>query len=55
MKYVDAIVRGEPPENPTRIMQASIGADNVPPPNFEALTEAKSLDVPDDIPTLPLN
>lgn len=32
MAYVDAIIRGEPPENPTRIFKASIGADNVPPP-----------------------
>jgi peptidylprolyl isomerase len=32
MAYVDAITRGEPPENPTRIVKASIGADNVPPP-----------------------
>jgi peptidylprolyl isomerase len=32
MAHVDAIVRGEPPENPTRIIKASIGADNVPPP-----------------------
>jgi peptidylprolyl isomerase len=29
---VDAIQRGEPPQNPTRILQASIAADNVPPP-----------------------
>jgi peptidylprolyl isomerase len=32
MGFVDAIVRGEPPENPSRIVKASIGADNVPPP-----------------------
>jgi cyclophilin family peptidyl-prolyl cis-trans isomerase len=32
MEYVDAIQRGEPPANPTRILQASIAADNVPPP-----------------------
>lgn len=32
MAYVDAITRGEPPENPTRIIKASIAADNVPPP-----------------------
>jgi cyclophilin family peptidyl-prolyl cis-trans isomerase len=29
MDGVDAIVRGEPPANPTRILQASIAADNV--------------------------
>ncbi|WP_438822975.1 peptidylprolyl isomerase [Novosphingobium cyanobacteriorum] len=32
MDAVDAIVRGEPPANPTRIVQASIGADNKPRP-----------------------
>jgi peptidylprolyl isomerase len=32
MQYVDAIERGEPPANPARIVQASVGADNVPPP-----------------------
>lgn len=29
MPAVDAIQRGEPPQNPTRILQASIAADNV--------------------------
>ncbi|MGV3510670.1 MAG: peptidylprolyl isomerase [Novosphingobium sp.] len=28
MDHVDAIVRGEPPQNPTKIVQASIAADN---------------------------
>ena len=32
MDGVDAIVRGEPPQNPTRILQASIAADNKPVP-----------------------
>ena len=32
MNFVDAISRGEPPVAPTRILQASIAADNVPPP-----------------------
>ena len=32
MQYVDAIARGEPPPAPTRIVKASIGADNLPPP-----------------------
>jgi peptidylprolyl isomerase len=32
MEFVDAIEKGEPPENPSRIMRASIGADHVPPP-----------------------
>lgn len=30
MAAVDKIARGEPPANPTRILQASIGADNKP-------------------------
>jgi cyclophilin family peptidyl-prolyl cis-trans isomerase len=32
MDVVDAIVRGEPPENPTKIVQASMASDNAPPP-----------------------
>ncbi len=32
MKWVDAIEKGEPPEAPTRIVKASIGADKVPAP-----------------------
>lgn len=32
MQFVDAIARGEPPEQPDRILQASVGADNLPPP-----------------------
>ncbi len=32
MDYVDAIERGEPPTNPTKILQASLAADHVAPP-----------------------
>ncbi|HEX8239964.1 MAG TPA: peptidylprolyl isomerase [Allosphingosinicella sp.] len=32
MNFVDAIEKGEPPANPTRILQASIAADNKAPP-----------------------
>jgi peptidylprolyl isomerase len=32
MAFVDAIEKGEPPAQPTRILQASIAADNRPPP-----------------------
>lgn len=32
MAAVDGIARGEPPENPTRIVQASVAADNKAPP-----------------------
>jgi cyclophilin family peptidyl-prolyl cis-trans isomerase len=31
MSFVDAIERGEPPSNPTRILRAWIGSDNPPP------------------------
>lgn len=34
MQYVDAIAPGEPPANPSRILQASIAADNKPLPDF---------------------
>ncbi|MBK5265470.1 MAG: peptidylprolyl isomerase [Alphaproteobacteria bacterium] len=33
MEYVDAIVRGEPPTNPTRVLQASVEADGKAPPS----------------------
>lgn len=36
MQFVDAIERGEPPANPSKVVQASIAADNVPPPAFAA-------------------
>lgn len=39
MQYVDAILRGEPPATPDKILQASIGADNIPPPDFAALAK----------------
>jgi peptidylprolyl isomerase len=40
MPFVDAIVRGEPPMLPTRIVRASIGADNVPQLPAEELIAA---------------
>ena len=36
MQFVDVIERGEPPMNPSKVLQASIAADNVPPPAFPA-------------------
>ena len=42
MQYVDAIARGDPPAQPDRILLASIGADNVPMPNFAAMPKAAS-------------
>jgi len=42
MKWVDGIEKGEPPDNPTRIVKASIAADKVSPPDFAALKPAAS-------------
>ena len=39
MGGVDAIARGEPPANPTRILQASIAADNKPVPAPQPVVE----------------
>jgi len=36
MQWVDAIERGEPPATPSRVLQASIAADNRAPPVFAA-------------------
>ncbi|WBY15656.1 peptidylprolyl isomerase [Erythrobacteraceae bacterium WH01K] len=49
MAAVDTIQRGEPPQNPTRILQASIAADNkpqitTPPPAPVSEEEAPSFD-----------
>ncbi len=43
MQYVDAIERGEPPANPSRILQASIAADNLPPPPAGATPPAPAM------------
>lgn len=40
MNFVDAIERGEPPVNPTRIVRASIASDNVPLASPEELRAA---------------
>ncbi len=36
MQYADAIERGEPPQNPTRVVQASLLSDNKPKPVLPA-------------------
>ena len=56
MDYVDAIQRGEPPVNPTRILHAYIGSDN--PPAYTApppapVVAAPSLTLPPDGPAAP--
>jgi peptidylprolyl isomerase len=43
MEFVDAIVRGEPPENPSKIVKASIAADKIPPPAPASPIPAASL------------
>lgn len=40
MDWVDRIVRGEPPAHPTKVVQASIAADNKPAPVLKAETPA---------------
>lgn len=39
MEFVDRIQRGEPPANPSRVVQMSVMADNRPMPPASALTE----------------
>ena len=46
MQYVDAIERGEPPANPTRIVQASIESDGKSKPAY-----VPSAAAPDHVPT----
>ncbi|HVR91775.1 MAG TPA: peptidylprolyl isomerase [Novosphingobium sp.] len=40
MDTVDAIVRGEPPQNPTKVVQASIASDNKPRPAVATVAPA---------------
>lgn len=40
MQHVDAIERGEPPASPSRIVKASIGTDNAPPPTPQEVAAA---------------
>jgi cyclophilin family peptidyl-prolyl cis-trans isomerase len=40
MPFVDVIARGSPPAQPDKMIQASIGADNVAPPNFAGVAKA---------------
>jgi cyclophilin family peptidyl-prolyl cis-trans isomerase len=48
MGAVDAINRGEPPANPTRIVQASIASDNRPVPPPQAPQPAPTADITAD-------
>ncbi|MCD2316762.1 peptidylprolyl isomerase [Sphingomonas sp. IC-11] len=51
MQYVDAIEKGEPPANPTRILHAYIAADNPPPYQAAPVTPPPSLDAPATLPS----
>jgi peptidylprolyl isomerase len=51
MAYVDAIEKGEPPANPSRIIRASLGSDNVPPPPPGAVAPGLTGDVQTLAPT----
>ncbi len=54
MQYVDAIERGEPPADPSRILRASIGADNIAPPRpGEAVPTAPRVAPPAPAPAPP--
>ena len=53
MQYVDAIARGEPPANPTRILQASIASDNKAPPSPAQSVPADSITA--DMLSVPIN
>lgn len=52
MAFVDAIEKGEPPENPSKIIKASIAADKVSPPDFAAL-KAAATPIPAGVLNLP--
>lgn len=52
MAFVDAIEKGEPPEKPSKIIKASIGADKVAPPDFAAL-KAAATPIPAGVLNLP--
>jgi peptidylprolyl isomerase len=51
MNYVDAIEKGEPPQNPSRIVHAYIASDN--PPAYQPLPAAAAPTLPATLPTLP--
>ena len=50
MQYVDAIDKGEPPANPTRILHAYIAADNPPPYQAAPVAPPPSLTAPATLP-----
>lgn len=52
MEFVDAIERGEPPENPTKIAKASIATDKVAPPAPSSPIPAAALLLPPPAPPI---
>jgi cyclophilin family peptidyl-prolyl cis-trans isomerase len=46
MQVVDAVAKGEPPANPTRIVQASLGADNRSAPAAVPMAPAPPVELP---------
>jgi len=55
MDVADRIERGEPPQNPTRIVQASIAADNVAPPTLQPAPVAEAPISIDQLNSAPAN
>ena len=53
MDAVDAINRGEPPRNPTRIVQASIASDNKPAPTPQEIAASNPASITADDLTAP--
>ncbi|MCJ2187386.1 peptidylprolyl isomerase [Novosphingobium beihaiensis] len=49
MQYVDKIHRGEPPQDPTKIIQASLASQHLPPPDFAALKADPASITPDQL------
>ncbi len=49
MQFVDAIQRGEPPTNPSRILQASVAIDNKAPPAPRSFAPAQTEISVDDL------
>ncbi len=52
MQYVDTIARGEPPTQPDKIVQASIAADNLPPPVLAPATAPLPVAATSERPTI---
>ncbi len=53
MQYVDAIAQGEPPANPTTILQASIESDGKPPVTASIAPPVPSIAPPSILPSAP--